>query len=243
MDIVSDVNGSHINFTDTLTASPYFESSNIANGIHFNSDTSVDINASAFTNPELLDSVVTNSRRLRFYNPWSAGGVDSSGPDDQFTLSANATFAGAAASQWLSITPAVASVNNRINDATVSGQGYDRNSSAGVPYSLVITGNNFFGINRIQFMDDSLSSAFAPGLDITGLTPGAPFPSSFPVGSGQITFSSDARTITITGGVFDANASWADSNASTGRRVIRLHSVTGKSWTSGPFDTNSSIEP
>ena len=96
VDIVSDVNGSHINFTDTLTASPYFESSNIANGIHFNSDTSVDINASAFTNPELLDSVVTNSRRLRFYNPWSAGGVDSSGPDDQFTLSANATFAGAA---------------------------------------------------------------------------------------------------------------------------------------------------
>ena len=242
VDIVSDVNGTHINFTDTLTASPYFESSNIANGIHFNSDTSVDINASAFTNPELLDSVVTDSRRLRFYNPWSAGGVDSSGPDDQFTLSANATFAGAAASQWLSITPAVASVNNRINDATVSGQGYDRNSSAGVPYSLVITGNNFFGINRIQFMDDSLSSAFAPGLDITGLTPGAPFPSSFPVGSGQITFSNDARTITITGGVFDANASWADSNASTGRRVIRLHSVTGKSWTSGPFDTNSSIE-
>ena len=56
--------------------------------------------------------------------------------------------------------------------------GYDRNSSAGVPYSLVATGNNFFRINRTQFMDDSLSSAFAPtaALDITGVTPGAPLP-------------------------------------------------------------------
>ena len=65
----------------------------------------------------------------------------------------------------------------------MQGTGYDRNTTAGVTQTLVINGNNFFGVNRIQF-EDNASNAFG-NLNITGLDPQL---GTIAVGPGQITF-------------------------------------------------------
>ena len=103
----------------------------------------------------------------------------------------------------------------------------------------MIHGNNFLGVNRIQF-EDSAGNA-SGGLNITGIIPQAPWPYNHPAGSGQIRFAQDGRSITITGGVFDLNATWADSNSSL-RRQIRLYTVGGRNAVTPAFDTNSSID-
>ena len=57
-------------------------------------------------------------------------------------------------------------------------------NTAGAFQTLVISGNNFLGVNRIQF-EDNASNAFG-NLNITGL---APQLGTIPVGPGQIIFS------------------------------------------------------
>ena len=121
----------------------------------------------------------------------------------------------------------------------MQGTGYDRNTTAGAFQTLVISGNNFLGVNRIQF-EDNASNAFG-SLNITGIAPQAPWPYTVAVGPGQIIFSQNAQSITITGGVFDLNATWADSNSSL-RRQIRLFTVGGRNAVTPAFDTNSSID-
>ena len=200
--------------------------------------TNLDVNASGFgASVPLLDSVPDDSRRIRIFNPWATGGLASPATaTGAFTLSATPTFlpvASPSAENTFSGTG-----DNTIGTAYVSGNGYDRNSTAGASQTLVISGNNFLGVNRIQFEDDS-GNAFG-SLNFTLVAPQAPWPYTYGAGAGQIAFAQNGQSITITGGVFDANATWADSN-STVRRQIRLFTVGGRNAVTPAFDTNSSI--
>ena len=206
--------------------------------VSWNSDyTNLDVNASGFgANVPLLDSVPDDSRRIQIFNPWATGGLASPATaTGAFTLSATPTFLPAPPAAPTAVGTFSGTGDNTIGDAYVQGTGYDRNTTAGVTQTLVINGNNFLGVNRIQF-EDNASNAFG-NLNITGLDPQL---GTIAVGPGQITFSPDAQSITITGGVFDLNATWADSN-STVRRQIRLFTVGGRNAVTPAFDTNSSI--
>ena len=200
--------------------------------------TNLEVNASGFgANVPLLDSVPDPSRRIRIFNPWATGGLASPATaTGAFTLSATPTFlplASPTAENTFSGTG-----DNTIGTAYVSGNGYDRNSTAGASQTLVISGDNFLGVNRIQFEDDS-GNAFG-SLNFTAIAPQAPWPYTYGAGAGQIAFAQNGQSITITGGVFDSNATWADSN-STVRRQIRLFTVGGRNAVTPAFDTNSSI--
>ena len=201
--------------------------------------TNLEVNGSGFgANVPQLDSVRDDFRRIRIFNPWATGGLSSPATTTgSFTLSATPTYlplAGPTAVNTFSGTG-----DNTIGDTYVAGTGYDRNTTGGATQTLVISGNNFLGVNRIQFEDDG-SNAFG-NLNFTGLEPQAPWPYTVAVGGGQISFTQDGQTITITGGVFDNNATWADSN-STERRQIRLYTVGGRNAVTPAFDTNSSID-
>ena len=207
--------------------------------------TNLDINASGFgANVPLLDSVPADTRRIRIFNPWATGGLASPATaTGAFTLSATPTFLPAPPAASTAIaTFSGTGVNGTWSDVYQHGTGYDRNTTAGAFQSLVISGNNFLGVNRIQF-EDNASNAFG-NLNITGIAPQAPWPYTVAVGAGLIIFSQNAQSITITGGVFDLNATWADSNSTLvgGRRQIRLFTVGGRNAVTPHFDTNSSID-
>ena len=203
--------------------------------------TNLDVNASGFgANVPLLDSVGDDTRRIRIFNPWSTGGLASPATaTGAFTLSATPTFLPAPPATATAVGTFSGTGDNTIGNTYVTGTGYDRNTTAGVTQTLVISGNNFLGVNRIQFEDDS-NNSFG-NLNITGMQPAAPWPYTFAVGAGQIIFAQNAQSITITGGVFDLNATWADSNSSL-RRQIRLFTVGGRNAVTPAFDTNSSID-
>ena len=202
--------------------------------------TNLDVNASGFgASVPVLDAVPADSRRIRIFNPWSTGGLASPATaTGAFTLSATPTFLPAPPAAPTAVGTFSGTGDNTIGDAYVQGTGYDRNTTAGATQTLVISGNNFLGVNRIQF-EDNASNAFG-NLNITGIAPQAPWPYTVAVGAGQINFSQNAQSITITGGVFDLNATWADSNSSL-RRQIRLFTVGGRNAVTPAFDTNSSI--
>ena len=210
--------------------------------VSWNSDyTNLDVNGSGFgVGASSLDSVPDLSRRIRIFNPWATGGLASPATTTgAFPLSATPTFLPAPPATPTAVGTFSGTGDNTIGNTYVAGTGYDRNTTAGVTQDLVIHGNNFLGVNRIQFEDNASNAS--GGLNITGIIPQAPWPYNHPAGSGQIRFAQDGRSITITGGVFDLNATWADSNSSL-RRQIRLYTVGGRNAVTPAFDTNSSID-
>ena len=191
----------------------------LGTGGSFNA-TTVTVGVNAFTQGNLLDSVVNGSRRVKVTNPVGSYVSDTNATNGTFTVSALPTF-GTTVQQ------------------TFAGGGYDGSSGngtyTGASGNLVITGANFRGVKRIMFHDGNTSSSATANdfasIDITSATA---LPSGITINAAgtQITITRAAITgaTTVVGGAGSGTA-WLDSGSSDSNRTVRFTTAADRNAT------------
>ena len=214
---IVDVDGSTIaaNSGASIGSAPNY----FSNGLTLHTDSNFTIAPNSFFNANLLDSPITNHRRIKIMTPFGTVVSDLNGTG-AFTLSATPEF-------HSTVTATFAGAGSGFNGVNT----YDINGTTGVYpgnlLPLVINGDNFLGVKTITFEDNASNSYYSVNVN----------PASPPAG---LAFSADGKKITVSGKlIYDNNASWANSGGAATRRIV-LTSAGDQNATTQSIITNPS---